>query len=222
MKFQNIFMTILSLCIPVAENIMMLSGSENINYGQWEMTKNSDGVQTYFRWIENTEGVRIRERKGEMVIECTVEDAVGIITNAKSTEHWMRNVKESFDITRVNSFEWFNYILFDIPWPFNDRDLVSRNTIKTNAEKDNVMISIISREDFIPFKSGINRLTDYTASWSIVSITNEKVRITFTAITNTPPMFPRWIQDPVLEHIFHKNLINLKAFIISHKKSGRN
>lgn len=221
MKFQNIFLTILSLCIPVTENIMMPSGGENINYGQWETTKNSDGVQTYVRWIEDTEGVRTRERKGEMVIECTVEDAIGIITNAKSTEHWMRNVKESIDIKRVNSFEWFNYILFDIPWPFNDRDLVSRNTIKTSAEKDSALISIISMEDFIPFRSGINRLTDYTASWSIVSITNEKVRITFTAITSTPPMFPRWIQDPVLEHIFHKNLVNLKAFIILHKKSGR-
>ena len=222
MKFQYIFLTFLSLCIPGTENIKPPLSDENINYGQWETTKNSEGVQTYVRWIEIAEGIRTRERKGEMVIDCTVEDATSIITNARSTEHWMKNVKESFDIKRINSFEWYTYTLFNIPWPFENRDLVSSNIIKTNIEKDSANINIISREDYIPSKSGIKRLTDYTANWGIVRISEEKVRVTFTAITNTPPMFPRWIQDPVLEHIFHNNLVNLKTFIILHKKSGRN
>ena len=222
MKFQYIFLTFLSLCIPGRENIKPPLSDENINYGQWETTKNSEGVQTYVRWIEIAEGIRTRERKGEMVIDCTVEDATSIITNARSTEHWMKNVKESFDIKRMNSFEWYTYTLFNIPWPFENRDLVSSNIIKTNIEKDSANINIISREDYIPSKSGIKRLTDYTANWGIVRISEEKVRVTFTAITNTPPMFPRWIQDPVLEHIFHNNLVNLKTFIILHKKSGRN
>ena len=222
MKFQYIFLTFLSLCIPGRENIKPPLSDENINYGQWETTKNSEGVQTYVRWIENTEGIKTRERKGEMFINCTVEDAISIITNARSTEHWMKNVKESFDIKRINSFEWYTYTLFNIPWPFENRDLVSSNIIKTNIEKDSANINIISREDYIPSKSGIKRLTDYTANWGIVRISEEKVRVTFTAITNTPPMFPRWIQDPVLEHIFHNNLVNLKTFIILHKKSGRN
>ena len=222
MKFQYIFLTFLSLCIPGRENIKPPLSDENINYGQWETTKNSEGVQTYVRWIEIAEGIRTRERKGEMVIDCTVEDATSIITNARSTEHWMKNVKESFDIKRVNSHEWYTYTLFNIPWPFENRDLVSSNIIKTNIEKDSANINIISREDYIPSKSGIKRLTDYTANWGIVRITEEKVKVTFTAITNTPPMFPRWIQDPVLEHIFHNNLVNLKTFIILHKTSGRN
>ena len=222
MKFQYIFLTLISLCIPGRENIKPPLSDGNIDYGQWETTKNSEGVQTYVRWIEIAEGIRTRERKGEMVIDCTVEDATSIITNARSTEHWMKNVKESFDIKRINSFEWYTYTLFNIPWPFENRDLVSSNIIKTNIEKDSANINIISREDYIPSKSGIKRLTDYTANWGIVRITEEKVKVTFTAITNTPPMFPRWIQDPVLEHIFHNNLVNLKTFIILHKKSGRN
>ena len=221
MKFQYIFLTFFSLCIPGTENIKLPLSDEKISYGQWETTKNSEGVQTYVRWIEITEGIRTRERKGEMVIDCTVEDAISIITNARSTEHWMKNVKESFDIKRVNSHEWYTYTLFNIPWPFENRDLVSSNRIKTNIEKDSTIINIISREDYIPSESGIKRLTDYTANWGIVRITEEKVRVTFTAITNTPPMFPRWLQDPVLEHIFHNNLINLKTFIILQKKSGR-
>ena len=222
MKFRYIFITIFSLCFSETEYFRLPLSDENINYGQWETIKNSEGVQTYVRWIENTEGIRTRERKGEMVIDCTIEDAVRIITNAKSTEHWMKNVKESFDIKRVNSFKWYTYTLFNIPWPFENRDLVSSNTIKTNIEKDSTIISIISREDYFPFKSGIKRLTGYTANWGIVRITEEEVRVTFTAITSTPPMFPRWIQDPILEHIFHKNLVNLKTFIILHKESGRN
>lgn len=222
MRSQFIFLLLFSLWIPKTENANFLSCTKDETHGEWEAVSNSDGVQTYVRWIENKEGIKTRERQGEMVIECPAEDAISIIANAKSTEHWMKNVKESFEIKRVNSFEWYTYTLFNIPWPFENRDLVSGNTIKTNFKKDSTIINIISREKYIPSRSGIKRLTDYTASWGIISITNEKVKITFTAITNTPPMFPRWIQDPVLEHIFHNNLVNLKAFIISHKKSGRN
>jgi len=217
MKTQYLLLTFFSLFLTGTEHLNYHTSKESADYGKWEMVKNSQGVQTFVRWVANTEGVKRRERMGEMIVDCPVEVVISVITDAKSSSSWMSSVKESHDLKRVNTFEWYTYTLFNIPWPFENRDLVSNNTMKTNTGNDSTNINIISREDYIPIKSGVTRLTDYTATWGIVRIGKEKVRITFTAITNTPPMFPRWIQDPVLENMFHNNLVNLKAYILLNK-----
>jgi hypothetical protein len=187
---------------------------------KWEPVRSSEGVQTYFRWIETKTGIKTRERKGEMIIGCTVGDATDILTDTRLSANWMTNIKESFEIKRLNPYEWYTYTLFHIPWPFENRDMVSYLTMKTNPENGNTSISIISKEEFIPCKSRITRLTDYIANWSIVRIDSYRIRITFTAVSGSPPAFPRWIQDPIIENMFHNNLINLKAYILLNK--GRN
>jgi hypothetical protein len=220
MKFQYLFFTFFSLAIPGNQNFRFSPNDENVFYGKWKIVKNSDGVQTYVRWIEAENGIKTRERKGEMIIDCSAGDAIGIITDAESSANWMNNVKESFDLERVNQFEWYTYTLFKIPWPFMNRDLVSYVTTKTNSENGSTQINIKSAEDYIPCKSNITRLTDYVANWNIVCISDSRVKITFTAITSSPPTFPRWIQDPVVENMFHNNLIHLKAYILLNKKQN--
>ncbi|HJX70996.1 MAG TPA: hypothetical protein VJ346_03560 [Bacteroidales bacterium] len=220
MKFQFLFLALFLSGIPGTENIRFSSDDKKESIGEWEVVQDSEGVQTSVRWIETGKGIKTRERKGEMFINCSVDDVTGILTDAKSSACWMRNVEESFDLERVNQSEWYTYTVFNIPWPFENRDLVSYMTMKTNSENRNTNISIVSMEDYIPCKSRITRLTDYMANWSIVRINYSRIRITFTAISGSPPTVPRWIQDPVVENIFHGNLINLKAYILSNKKSN--
>jgi hypothetical protein len=62
-------------------------------------------------------------------------------------------------------------------------------------------------------KSNIKRLKDYKASWTILKLAEIKVIVSFKAMANTPPMFPRFIQDPILAQMFHNNLVNLKKIL---------
>jgi hypothetical protein len=218
MKTRYIFLTFISLFIFSEEMMNYPINKEVAGYGKWEMVKSSHDVQTYVRWVKTSEGTITRERKGEMIIECTVDDVTDILTDSKSSAKWMRNVKESFELKRLNRFEWYNYTLFNIPWPFENRDLVSFLTMKTSPDRDRVDIHIISEDEYIPHKSRIERLTNYIANWSIIRVSNCRIKITFSAITNAPPMFPRWIQDPVVENLFHNNLIHLKAYILLNKQ----
>jgi len=62
-------------------------------------------------------------------------------------------------------------------------------------------------------KPGIERLHDYKATWTITETAPQKVHIEFSAMSNTPPMFPGYIQDPVIEKMFHNNLFRLKELL---------
>ncbi len=210
--------TCLLIFIPMI-NMADISLSGDVNPpGEWKSLKSSDGVITYERWIETDKNNKTRERKGEMTVECTMEEIIGILTDTKCSAKWMKNILEIYDLKKVNTNEWFTYTLFDIPWPFNNRDLVSNVKLKSVFEKGVSSISIESRENYIPSKPKTIRLTNYTANWYIKYLDKKKTKIIFTAITDEPPMFPRWIQDPIVENMFHNNLVNLKAYISSRRK----
>lgn len=207
----------LLILIPLVKLSDISKSEDVIKPSEWESLKSSDGVTTYERWIVSAGNNKTRERKGEMMVESSIEEVIAILSNTKSSAVWMKNISETYDLKKISSNEWFTYTLFHIPWPFSNRDLVSNVKLQTISEKGAASINIESRENFIPSKPKTIRLTNYKANWKIKSIDKNKIKIIFTAITDEPPMFPRWIQDPIVENIFHNNLVNLKQYIRLHK-----
>lgn len=180
---------------------------------EWELDRNSGGVKTYTRWITLNGSSKVRERMGEMVLNCSVNSVVKILCDSKAIGNWMSGIKENYCLKQVSGSEWYAYTLFDIPWPFEKRDLISNYKVNNMNDGNNTTILISSKDDYLPEKSNIKRLKDYKASWTIVKITDIKVIVSFKAMANTPPMFPRFIQDPVLAQMFHNNLVNLKKLL---------
>jgi hypothetical protein len=127
----------------------------------------------------------------------------------------MSGIEESRTLERPAKNEWYTYTVFSIPWPFNKRDLVSLNRIMEDPFKGISSIDVMCRDKYVPVKPDIVRLTDYRAQWKISKLTDSKIHITFTAESSTPPAFPRYIQDPVIEKIFHNNLVRLKKLLES-------
>ena len=125
----------------------------------------------------------------------------------------MSGIKENYCLKQISISEWYTYTLFDIPWPFEQRDLISNYRVNSSEEGKKTTILISSREHYLPEKQSIKRLTNYTGTWTITRITDEKVFVSFSAMSNMPPMFPRFIQDPVLIQMFHNNLVKLKKLL---------
>lgn len=178
--------------------------------GAWEMVKNDQGVQTYFRWVTKDDGTVYRERKGEVLVACTFQEALHMISDSKSIKMWMANIEEHYNLEYVSADNWMNYTLFDIPWPFSNRDLVSLYQLNTDPVKEIATLIISCKDTYIPLKKGITRLTDYQAKWSVVKRGDQSIHISMTMSSSTPPIFPRYIQDPVIEKVFHGNLVRLK------------
>jgi hypothetical protein len=198
---------------PVIDTGSLAVKKTNLTYGNWEEVKNTDGVKTYVRWLYYNDGKKTRERKGEIFVDCNMDEAIGILSEPSVTKKWMSGVSENYLITRLTPNQWYTYTLYDIPWPFNKRDLVSGYELNYMPGKKTATIKIFSKADFIPEKTGIDRLINYSANWTVVETSSQKVHIVFSAISDTPPLFPRYIQDPVIEKMFHNNLVRLKDLL---------
>jgi len=183
------------------------------NPGQWKEVKNNNGVQSFFRWVTKEDGTSFRERKGEMYIACSLPEAVRIISRPEFTPQWMSGIDECKTLGNPGNTVWYTYTLFSIPWPFSKRDLVSLNQMSSDPLQGITVIDVICKEKYVPLKPNITRLTDYKAQWKITKLDDNSVHLSFSAASSAPPAFPRYIQDPVIERMFHNNLVRLKELL---------
>jgi hypothetical protein len=203
----------LLLTPPVMGKETMAENINNPSSDQWEVVRNNNGVVTYVRWLHHSDGTKTRERKGDMQVNCSLKKTVEVLTDPAETKKWMSGVSQNYLLSKSNASEWYTYTLYSIPWPFNNRDLVSSFELKANAGDKTVTINIDSQADHVPPKPGIERLQNYNATWTITETAPQKVFIVFSAMSNTPPMFPRYIQDPIIEKMFHNNLVRLRELL---------
>lgn len=179
----------------------------------WELVENTEGIKIYMRWVDITDKVKVRERKAEIMVHCKLEAAVSQLTDVNKIPQWMSGAKNVSILHRESPSKWFTYILFGLPWPFNDRELITLSTISYNAAHDKALLQMRSTDESYPPARGVERLTHYKASWELFQVTPNLVKMTFVAHSEDPPAFPRCIQDPVIKKVFLKNMSNLKSVL---------
>jgi len=197
--------------ILVLLSALFLLKTDN-NPGKWELVTKSNGISSYVRWVKVNEQLSVRERKAEFIVIANVEKVLFTITDATEAKKWMKNVKRNEVLKRINTNEYILYTLFDLPWPFDNRDLVSKYVVNYNSELESYNVVIESKENMYKTIQSAQRIEKYKATWTIAKTTNGS-KITFSAITYTPPEMPRYIQDPVMERTFHQNMLNLKNLL---------
>lgn len=203
------FFFLITSSATVDNAALLLPESES----SWELLENSDGVKIYFRWIDISDKVRVRERKAEIMVHSSLEKTLSAITDAKEIPVWMSGIKKLTILHRDNPVRWYTYSLYGLPWPFNDREMITMNALSYNAKKDKIFLSLQSSDESYPPAKGVERLTHYKASWELFEVKPDLVKMTFIARSEDPPAFPRCIQDPVIRKVFHKNMVSLREML---------
>jgi len=205
------------ILIALSGSSLLAAGSETCREDgsttNWKIVEQSEGITLYERWVTVNEDLEVRERKGVFTVHATVEQAVDLICNAELAPSWMSGVSDSYVIRQESETDWYAYTFYSIPWPFDDRDLVSHNTLMRDDSRGSAIIYMQSEEGIIQEEEDVQRLRNYTASWEVTPVGDNLTRITFLARSDEPPAFPRWIMDPIVKNAFIQNLENLKSML---------
>ncbi|TLX72270.1 hypothetical protein E9993_18320 [Labilibacter sediminis] len=178
-------------------------------YSEWVCVKNAKGVTLHERWVKVDESLKVRMRKGEFEVDCSFEEAIAFIENYRTIETWMKGIEQ---ITPLTENDKMVYVMINLPWPFSNRDFVARSS-SVNVDDNKHVVRFKSENYHVKHKKGCVRIKDYSASWTIERISNHKSKITFTVFSSEPPLFPEWIQEPVIKNVFLNNLHRLKKHL---------
>lgn len=184
------------------------------NRSKWKAVSINSELEVYERWIYLPENRKTRERKGIFYVTNEVDDILEMTSEANGIKLWMAGVKESEDLFSNDLNKRMMYIFFNVPWPFSDKDLVAEITISNKTSPQTTTIHYSAVSDYLPLNSEAERLLSYEATWTITTLESGLTQVVFTVFSDTPPVAPRWIQDPITIKLFKKNLLKLRDLLI--------
>ncbi len=178
------------------------------SYTEWVCVKEDRGISLHERWIQVNDSLKVRERKGEFVVNCNMDDVAHYLKDYKTVDKWMKGVKQ---VRMVNSNDKdLVYMVIHLPWPFSDRDFFALYS-SIQMDSNHMIIKVNSEENSKTTSKKLVRIKDYRASWKLQHINQQKTKITFTVFSSEPPLFPQWMQEPVIKKVFLNNLKRLQS-----------
>jgi len=193
------------------ENVMASETKSNstsaLYYSEWVCVKNEKGISLHERWVKVNDSLKVRERKGEFYVVAELDEVVSFLRSHETIKLWMKGV-DKVELLEVGRNDVV-YLNMGLPWPFSDRDLVAQYSYKQIDEVTR-WVEVKSVHGLKEMEKNKVRINDYRASWLITRTKNNTIKIVFTVFCSEPPMFPQWVQEPVLKKIFFGNLMRLK------------
>jgi hypothetical protein len=174
----------------------------------WKLAKDSDGIQVYIRRMEDT---GYRQLKAEAFLDRNLEGCVRLIRDAKAGTEWIHRMIVFEDLGAVNDTTWYTYGEITIPWPFQNKDLISRNTLSRNRSTGAVDITLESMPTHLPEKEGIKRIRQSEGKWRFEPQSSQKTKVIYTVYAEQDDFLPDWLVSRVVVASIHKTISQMQV-----------
>lgn len=183
----------------------------------WELGKESDQIEISYRYLSIGDTLKTREMRISFYVDASPNRLIPMFKDAEHLKAWSART-ERCEIIQSDSNTWTTYCLFNIPWPFQKKDLITEyHLTKTDSS---IIISMEGKPDQVPYFKDILRMEKYEGEWSFVPLKNGKTKVELTTISFTKSNIPKYIRDPIIQSVFIDSINNLKE-LISHQHCQR-
>jgi hypothetical protein len=161
----------------------------------WDFIKEKEGIKIYTRKEANSD---IKSFRGEAFLHAKYENVIDLIGNPDNLDWWADDLKE----IRILSYEKGKhvqyYLIYDVPWPITDRDLVVDAVINTNPVTGIRTVEAKPLEDVIPEKSDLVRIKKYWQKWTVTPVKPGLVQIILEGTVDPGGNVPAWLYNMVI------------------------
>jgi hypothetical protein len=169
--------------------------SADLKAQKWEFAKEKDGIKIYTR---KEDGGTLKSFKGAAVLHTEMNKVCALLGNAKSFDWWDKDITEikvlSFDPGKYIQY----YLVYDVPWPLSDRDLVvdARITVDPVSGAETILAKPLS--NVIPEKPDLIRIKKYWQKWTVTPMATGIVQVTLEGFVDPGGSVPAWLYNMVI------------------------
>jgi len=176
----------------------------------WKTSRESEQIQFSYRYLNIGDTLKTRQMRITFMVEAEITQLVPMFRNTENLKRWTLRA-EHCELIEQNQENWTIYSLFDIPWPFQQKDLITEYRL---VKKDSsVELFLIGRPSKLPQVKEVSRMGYFEGYWSFTTHENGCLKAEFTSITFQKPQFPKFIQDPIIQNAFIDSIKHLKQLI---------
>ncbi|MCX6245898.1 MAG: hypothetical protein NTU98_14485 [Bacteroidetes bacterium] len=187
--------------------IFMIS-SLTIRAQSWNFIKEKDGIKIYTRTAENS---TFKCFKGETTYHATMADLGKFIGNVKNFNWWDKNVKDLNVMEAEPGKHARYYLVYDVPWPFDDRDLSVEVFITYDTVKGIKTVLAKPLPAAVPEKKGIVRIKNYWQKWILTEINPNTVHAVLEGFVDPGGSIPAWLYNMVITETPIKVMSGVRA-----------
>ena len=180
----------------------------------WELAKSGDGITVYTRGVE---GSGFKEYKALARIKASLSSLVAIVEDIEVYPSWIHTCKEGKLLKKINEKETYNYTVNEAPWPVRDRDAVVHNKISQNPENRVVTIEIKGIPDYIPEKTGVQRVRKIDGFWRFTPLENGSVEVVYQVHSEPGGNLPSWLVNSIVVSQPYYTLVNMQKVVTQTK-----
>ena len=154
---------------------MLFTASISFSQSPWKLEKNSKGIEVYTRKLE---GKDFKEFKATTLVSCSMSSLVDLLEKVEEYPEWQANVASGKLLKRLNPKERFIHYTTDLPWPFDDRDIIvyCKKTVYKNGA---VKYYMEARPDYMKEDEDYIRIRDGKGYWKFVPKENGQIKVIY-------------------------------------------
>jgi hypothetical protein len=198
----------------ILQLIFLLSSFQAIYAFDWELAKNKNGVIVHTREVENS---ALKEFRGKVIIQSTVEDALELIKAPSSYTAWLHDCKSAELLKSNSKEEWFVYLRNGAPWPVNDRDVIFKSNLTKDSKGEVIIRFNESTALSKPIPDGVVRIPKMKGLWKVTPLEDGKIQVIYQAHTDPGGSIPEFAANIAVVDIPYNTLFNLKKKLASKK-----
>lgn len=177
----------------------------------WVLSKSKNQISIYLRTVDYSS---YKEFKGEMIVKSCPENIITFLTHIESFEEWLPDCKESKKLTQISNTEQINYVLTEVPWPYEDRDITYLfKVMEKNSNTGKVIIQIENRPEFIPFRNNTVRIPRSAGIWTFTPINKDYTKVEYQMHIEPGGFVPAWLANLKIVDTPYTFLYNLREQI---------
>lgn len=167
----------------------------NLVAQKWEFAKERDGVKIYTRKEVNSS---LKSFRGVTDLHTDMDKVCSLLGNGKNFDWWDKDITGikvlSFEPGKVIQY----YLIYNVPWPLSDRDLVVDARISVNPVTKEETIMAQPLLNVIPEKPDLIRIKKYWQKWTVTPISPGLVRVTLEGFVDPGGNVPSWLYNMVI------------------------
>ena len=174
-----------------------LAFSGNLSAQDWNFIKESDGIKIFTRSEESS---ALKSFKGEADLKTDMEKISKVIQQTENYDLWNDDISE----IKVLGYEKDKYIkyylVYDVQWPFSDRDLCVEALISTNPVTGKRVVLATPLPGVIPENPDMVRITNYWQQWTMEPAGNGMIHLTLEGSVDPGGNIPAWLTNLVISN----------------------
>jgi len=186
---MNKFLSFLAFVILFS----LFSSDISAQFGEgWEYKKETEGVKV---WIRTPKNSSFKEVLVKTSYNASMSTLVAVGMDISSYNKWVYASKEAKLLEKISEQEVIYYSESEVPWPFENRDIILRSTVKQDPDTKIVNIYSDRVTDYMPKKDGIVRVPDFVAQWVLTPQEDGSIEATYYIKTDPGGVVPAWLMN---------------------------